>query len=197
MTTGEHIPLEEGDLRYWPTFLSLLENETLFDALRSSLPWSRHRVKLGARSIPSPRLSSWHGDSGVAYTYSGETYTATGWTSELLALRKKVEIVTTHSFNSVLANLYRDGGDSMGWHADRERELGEAPVIASVSLGAYRKFMLKHRKRNEIPRVELWLKPGSLLLMEPPTQTHWRHALPKTKLPVGPRLNLTFRHVFS
>lgn len=189
------IPMADGELRYWRSFVAPDEAAHLNRALQADLPWIQHEVRIAGRVIPAPRLSSWHGDRGITYGYSGARYTATGWPPALSLLRSQIESVTGLRFNSVLANLYRHGQDSMGWHADREPELGANPAIASVSFGAARKFVLKHRRKKAVSRVDLWLESGSLLLMLPPTQANWRHALPKTQKPVAPRVNLTFRFV--
>ena len=195
VTVENPIALPDGDIQYWPTFFPADEAAVYAERLVTELPWSQHEVRIGAKVIPAPRLSSWHGDPGITYGYSGARYTASGWPPAIAAVKARVQAGTGHRFNSVLANLYRDGQDGMGWHADREPELGPEPVIASVSFGATRKFMLKHRNKKATPRVDLWLGSGSLLLMLPPTQAHWRHAVPKTQKAIGPRINLTFRLV--
>jgi alkylated DNA repair dioxygenase AlkB len=140
-----------------------------------------------------PRLSAWYGDAGAVYTYSGLRLEPLPWTPVLLEIKQATERLSGTRFNSVLLNLYRDGQDSMGWHSDDEPELGPEPVIASVSLGALRRFVFQHKKRRW--RIALDLEPGSVLLMAGATQHHWRHALPKTRRPVAPRINLTFRTI--
>jgi alkylated DNA repair dioxygenase AlkB len=146
------------------------------------------------RSVPVPRLISWHGDPGCRYRYSGQTYDPAPWTPGLTCVRAALAARTGLAFNAVLANYYRDGRDSVGWHSDDERELGPARddvAIASVSLGATRRFVLRHRESGE--RREFELADRTLLVMRGRTQQSWRHALPKTAARVGPRLNLTFR----
>jgi alkylated DNA repair dioxygenase AlkB len=143
------------------------------------------------RRIPIPRLTAWHGAAG--YVYSGIRLTPAPWTPPLLELKALAERLAGQSFNSVLLNLYRDGRDSVSWHADNEPGLGRDPVIASLSLGAVRRFQLKHRRLPE--RLTLDLPHGSCLIMAGATQHHWLHQLPKTKAPVGPRINLTFRRM--
>jgi alkylated DNA repair dioxygenase AlkB len=150
------------------------------------------------RRVPVPRLVAYHGDPGRAYRYSGQTYRPSAWTPRLARLRATLERRTGLSFNAVLANLYRDGRDSVGWHADDERELGPEPndiAIASLSLGATRRFAMRHRESGR--RREFALADGSLLLMRGRTQRLWQHALPKTRTQVGPRMNLTFRQVLA
>jgi alkylated DNA repair dioxygenase AlkB len=148
------------------------------------------------KEVPQPRLTAWYGDPAAQYTYSGLTWEPRPWTPTLLDLRRRLEAATDARFNSVLLNYYRDGRDSMGWHADNEPELGAAPAIASLSLGASRRFRLRpYRGGLTHPSFSLDLPTGSLLLMRGPTQQHWQHELPKTARPVGPRLNLTFRWI--
>lgn len=180
---------------YDPAFLPPGAADALLAALLEEVRWEQHHVRIAGKRIPSPRLSAWYGEPGVEYRYSGTTYRAEGWTPALEALRARLEHETGSRFDSVLVNRYRSGTDSMGWHADDEPELGPRPVIASVSLGATRRFSLKHRTRKDLDSVRLDLTHGSLLLMSGDTQSHWRHAVPKTARPVGERVNLTYRRI--
>ena len=163
-----------------------------FERLHAEIPWERHRLRLFGREIEAPRLSCWIGDAGARYTYSGTLFTPHAWTPGLHELRDLLFAHSGKSYNSVLCNLYRDGRDSMGWHSDNEPELGDAPVIASLSFGAMRRFLLRHR-RDPGRRLALDLPSGSLLVMAGTTQQNYRHALPKTTRKVGARINLTFR----
>jgi len=158
--------------------------------LGSETPWRQEHLTLFGRKVLTPRLSSWHGD--VAYTYSGLTMEPAPWTQTLTQIRTRAKQISKAKFNSVLLNLYRDGKDSMSWHSDDEVELGKNPVIASLSLGATRRFRLRHRQ-DKTRTIGLDLKNGSLLVMAGSTQHHWQHAVPKTAKPIGPRINLTFR----
>lgn len=158
------------------------------------LAWAPHRVRLFGREHLTPRLCAWYGDADVRYAYSGQTLDPLPWTPALADLRVRIESALGRSFNSVLCNLYRDGADCMGWHSDDEASLGPRPVIASLSLGATRRFALRHRRRAH-PSVSLALAHGDLLVMGGDTQHHWQHALPRTHRPVGARINLTFRAV--
>ncbi|WP_028916504.1 alpha-ketoglutarate-dependent dioxygenase AlkB [Pseudoxanthomonas sp. J35] len=167
---------------------------TLMETLRGGLPWEVHHVRLFGRELPSPRLSCWIGDADAVYRYSGSRFVPHPWTPALAGLRARLQEELGAPFNSVLANLYRSGADSMGWHSDDEPELGPRPLIASLSLGATRRFLLR-RRDDASTRIALELEPGSLLLMEGQTQRHWKHALPRTARPLGPRINLTFRQV--
>lgn len=141
-----------------------------------------------------PRLTAWYGDAGKDYSYSGITMQPLAWTDTLMAIKQSADKVAGVSFNSALLNLYRDGKDSMGWHRDNEKELGTNPVIASVSFGAPRRFLLRHYTDKKLVR-EIVLTHGSLLLMRGETQHYWEHSIPKTAKPAGSRINITFRIV--
>jgi alkylated DNA repair dioxygenase AlkB len=169
--------LAEGDAR------------RLFDELMAVTPWRREIASVMGRRVPIPRLTAWHGE--VGYVYSGIRMTPAPWNAPLLEIKAAAETCAGQAFNSVLLNLYRDGRDSVSWHADNEPGLGRNPVIASVSLGAIRRFQMKHRGRDG--RLALDLPPGSCLVMAGATQHYWLHQVPKTSRPVGPRINLTFR----
>lgn len=189
-----HVPLADGELRYWPAAFDGAEADDLFRQLRSRIAWHGEELLIFGKLRAVPRLLAWHGDADAHYRYSGLTHLPKPWTAELLQVRQRVEQLTGHRCNSVLLNLYRSGNDGMGWHADDEPELGRNPVIVSVSLGAVRRFRLKHRTRKD-QSLTLPLGHGSLLLMSGTTQHHWVHALPKTATHVGERINLTFRQV--
>ncbi|WP_281832734.1 alpha-ketoglutarate-dependent dioxygenase AlkB family protein [Vibrio nigripulchritudo] len=179
---------------YWdPNFLTELNANKLQIKLTDSLPWKQERITLFGKKVLQPRLQTWHGDA--SYTYSGLTMNPHPWTPELRALEKSCRQISGVEFNSVLANLYRDGSDSMGWHQDNEPELGTNPVIASVSLGDTRRFALKHKHLDE--KQEFNLTHGSLLIMAGETQHYWLHSVPKTKKAKKQRINLTFRHVID
>jgi alkylated DNA repair dioxygenase AlkB len=137
------------------------------------------------------------GDPDCAYRYSGTRWEPEPWHPLVDVLRTRVEALTHERFNAVLLNFYRDGADSMGFHADDETELGALPVIASLSLGAQRTMHFRHRLDRAQPTLRVSLGDGDLLVMRGDTQRNWRHAVPKTKRPVGPRVNLTFRRIFS
>ena len=188
------LTLPGADLLFDPVFLTPAEADAAFAALRHALPWEVHRLRLFGREVDSPRLSAWIGDPGTAYRYSGATFEPHPWPPALRALRERVAAAAGSPLNSVLANLYRDGRDYMGWHSDDERALGPHPVIASLSLGATRRFRLRHR-RDPALALALELPPGSLLVMRGQTQRVARHALPRTARRIGERINLTFRFV--
>ena len=185
-----------GELLFDETWLSAAESTSLLDILYRETPWQHETIVIAGRRIMQPRLTAWYGDPGTAYTYSGLTVHPREWTPALRDLRARTETTAGRSFNSVLLNLYRDGNDAMGLHADDEKELGKDPVIASVSLGAARRFVLRHKRREpRIPDVTLDLPGGSLLVMAGTTQSHWKHGVPRTKGMDGMRINLTFRSI--
>jgi alkylated DNA repair dioxygenase AlkB len=163
----------------------------LLAELTAATAWRREEATVMGRRLPIPRLTAWHGETG--YVYSGIRLEPAPWTPPLLELKAVAEAIAGERFNSVLLNLYRDGRDSVSWHADNEPGLGRNPVIASISLGAVRRFQLRHRRTRA--RVDLDLPHGSCLVMAGATQHHWLHQIPKTARPVGPRLNLTFRRM--
>jgi alkylated DNA repair dioxygenase AlkB len=190
------LPLPGGELSLWPQWLSAGEADGLLAELQVSIAWEVHRIRIFGREVDSPRLSCWIGDDDATYVYSRTRFQPRPWTPALAALRDRVAAACGSPFNSVLANLYRSGQDSMGWHSDNEPELGSQPVIASLSLGAVRRFRLKPRgesRRENVVGIELG--HGSLLRMGGDTQHLYLHDLPKTGEAVGPRLNLTFRWV--
>jgi len=178
-----------------PDFLESGSAEDLMTALARDLAWRQQAIQLFGRRVMQPRLIDFHGDRGVRYRYSGLVLEAGGWPEPLGRLNERLEAVSGTRFNSVLCNRYRGGEDSMGWHADDERELGPDPIIASISLGATRRFMLRPRGGGR--SLELRPRNGSLLLMGGDLQHHWQHQVPKTSRPVGERINLTFRTVLE
>ena len=187
----ERVELADAEVAYWGGFFAPEEAQALFDGLRAEIRWERQRVRIRGREVDCPRLTGWEGDE--AYSYSGLTLRPAPWTPRVTAVRRRVEAALGERFNSVLANLYRDGADRLGWHADDEPELGPAPVIASASFGAPRRFLLRPKRGGaSAPFV---LEPGSLLVMRGATQRHWLHSVPPTRRPVGPRINLTFRRI--
>ena len=173
-------------------FCDAEEAERWFARLHAEIPWERHRLRIFGREIDSPRLSCWIGDPEAVYTYSGTRFVPHAWTPATAELREHISVRCGEHSNSVLANLYRDGRDSMGWHSDNEPELGPAPTIFSFSFGGVRRFRLRHR-RDPRQRLELDLPSGSLLRMAGTTQRFYRHDLPKTARAVAARINLTYR----
>jgi alkylated DNA repair dioxygenase AlkB len=188
------LPLVEGQARLWPAAFAADEADRLLAELRRTIDWQQEEIVIFGRPRQVPRLVAWHGDPGAVYTYSGTRHLPSPWTPALKRIRDRVAVLAGATFNSVLLNLYRSGADGMGWHADDEAELGPNPVIGSVSLGATRRFCLRHRRHRDL-RMEVPLPHGSVLCMSGSTQHHWLHAVPKTRVAVGERINLTFRQV--
>ena len=187
--------LPDGELHLHDGFFAPAEADALFEGLKTNIPWRQEPIVLFGKEIMQPRLTAWVADPGVSYAYSGITMQPHPWTDELQRIKTKIESCSPVAFNSVLLNYYRDGQDSMGWHQDQERELGPNPVIGSVSFGATRPFQLQHKSRKDLARVDVPLTHGSFLLMQGATQHCWRHRIPNTQKPLGPRINLTFRNV--
>lgn len=192
---ARRISIDDGDLTFYRRAFDEEESTTLFQALLAQTAWTQHIVTVYGRRIAAPRLSAWYGDPGASYRYSGLYLEPLPWTETLSEVLRRVEYMAGTRFNSALVNLYRDGRDSVGWHSDAEPELRRDPVIASVSLGAVRRFVLQHKKTGR--QVVLELPSGSALVMGGAIQHYWCHTLPKTSRRVGPRINLTFRTVRS
>ena len=189
------IQLIDGDAGLIADFIPRPQSDAYLAALLGLVDWEQHVIRIHGREVASPRLSAWYGDPGAHYSYSGLSLEPRPWLPVIAELKARVEAACDAPFNSVLLNLYRDGVDSMGWHSDDERELGERPVIASLSLGATRRFRLRHRRRKELEPVAISLESGSLLIMKGDTQRFWKHQIAKTKRVVAARVNLTFRNV--
>lgn len=202
--TPAWLSLAQGRLLWWPNAF-VAEADAWFAQLKKSdIPWQQHTLRMFGRELNEPRLSCWMGE--FPYRYSGKTRKPAPWHPVVGDICQRVSAICEQPFNGVLLNWYRDGQDSMGWHADDEPELGINPTVASVSLGATRRFKLRHNLKPELrhklrpkadghsaePR-ELLLNHGSLLVMAGEMQHHWQHALPKMAACSTPRINLTFR----
>lgn len=184
---------QDGRIAYWPAAIDAHEATVLFNQLHHGLDWQCDQIFMFGKRILMKRKFVWIGDPGCTYRYAGIERAPNPWTSELLVIKKVMEHVANHSFNACLLNLYHNGDEGMGWHSDDEKELNCQAPIASLSLGATRKFAFRHKADKTT--ISLNLEHGSALIMYPPTQTYWSHSLLKTKRPVGPRINLTFRSV--
>ena len=184
----------DGELYLTAKFIARSEAELLYQQLRSDLQWRQEEILVYGRPVRVPRLVAWYGDPDAVYTYSGVAHAPLPWLTPLLEVKQRIEEAVPHCFNSVLANFYRDGNDSVGWHADKEHELGRNPFIASVSLGEERAFRIRHNKTGQT--LDFVLPHGSLLCMGGAFQSHWRHCLPKTRKVKQGRINLTYRRVF-
>ena len=189
------LDLPGGHLRYWPHFIPAAEADELMDYLSVEVPWEQSEITIAGQRRKIPRLNAWYGERGADYSYSGRLFRALPWPLALQRLRARVEEASGASFNSARVNLYRDGRDSVDWHSDDEPELGHNPVIASISLGAVRRFQVKHKTSRESGPRTIELDHGSLLVMAGEFQHQWRHRLPKMPGIATPRINITFRRV--
>ncbi len=194
--SGESIQyhLRDADLQLYPQLYSQSRADGILRKLLSEIIWRQDRIHLYGRHMKLPRLTAWYGDPGKIYTYSGISMEPLPWIRCLTEIRERLQVLTRVHFNSVLLNLYRDGNDSIGWHSDDEKSLGQNPVIGSVSFGATRRFKLRH-KLDKTLKQSIDLHHGSLLMMAGATQHHWRHCVAKTRIACGPRINLTFRTI--
>ena len=186
------LQLQDAEIEYHPQFFGLEDANALFDKLYQNTQWVEEDIRVYGKIYKQPRLTAFFANNQKKYGYANISMIPQPFPPLLNAIKTKVEAATQTQFSSCLLNLYRDGQDSNGWHADDEKELGLNPVIASVSLGAERLFHLKHKKIKTL-KHKLNLQNGSLLLMKGETQHHWLHQIPKTKKPLGKRINLTFR----
>lgn len=193
---GDHVNLlpHPSEVLFYPAFFTQEENEVYFKYLSNDISWIQEPIKMFGKVLMQPRLTAFFGEAGLKYTYSGLTVQAEKWTEPLQEIKKKVEEKCEDTFNTCLLNYYRDGKDYMNWHRDNEHSLGQYPVIASLSFGAERLFQFRNYK-EKVPVISLELENGSMLLMKGATQNYWEHRLPKITLPVGSRINLTFRSV--
>jgi len=189
------LKLFEADVEYRPEFYPCDQAWDLYRQILQETQWVQDRLTVYGKEHLAPRLSCWFGEPWMDYSYSNHTMTASALTPLLLDIKKKVEMHSGNSFNSVLANYYRDGQDSNGWHSDDEPELGVNPIIASLSLGAPRDFHLRH-KFDRFRKHAISLEHGSLLMMRGTTQSRWQHHIPKRAKAEG-RINLTFRTIFE
>ncbi len=193
--------LPGADLEYRPGFIKPEVAKCWFDELmqEGAIEWRQDRIRMYGREVLIPRLNAWYGDARLDYSYSGIPMRARPWSGLLAEIRDRVEEGAGTRFTSVLINLYRDGNDSVAWHADDEPELGRQPVIASLSLGAEREFQMRHRRwrENGLATFKIALQSGSLLIMRGDTQRNWLHQVPKrsTRTVSEPRVNLTFRRI--
>jgi len=196
------------DWFYWPNFLSPELSKQWLEELKADVVWEHGSLKMYGKELPFPRLMAWYGEEGSRYRFSGKTYNPLPFTEIIstikstleLSIRNNAEIrelLPKQGFNSVLLNWYRDGKDSMSWHSDDESELGEFPVIASLSLGAERWFHFRNKPSYPKFKQKISLQSGSVLLMYGDSQRKFQHALPKTKLELGDRINLTFRTIYN
>ena len=197
MNQAEFETLATGDglLDYAPGFAGD-HDSNWFHQLRRGIAWEQEVYTVFGREVTSPRLVAFAGEPGISYRYSGLDHIASGWPSILPDIHQRVEAASGEHFNCVLLNFYRSGQDSMGWHSDDEPTLGRNPVVASLSLGACRDFLIR-RKGQKAGSEAIALASGSLLLMRGNFQHAWQHSLPKRARVSSPRINLTFRRVVN
>ena len=184
--------IPDAEIEYYPNFFDSIRAIEVLERLKEEIPWQQDSITVFGKTHPQPRLTALFGNEGKSYSYSNIVMKPHKWNPLLMAIKNEVEEVCNAHFSTVLLNYYRDGKDSNGWHADNERELGRNPVIASVSFGAERNFHLQHNTIKE-QKLKIVLEHGSLLIMKGVTQHFWKHQIPKTAKPIGPRINLTFR----
>jgi alkylated DNA repair dioxygenase AlkB len=190
----EKLPMKDAAVTFYRDFFQEKEADIFFEILLNEIDWKQEKMKLYGKEIDLPRKTAWYGDEDKSYKFSGIQLTPKPWTPTLQNIKEQIEKVASVYFNSVLLNLYRDGKDGISWHTDAEPELGENPVIGSVSLGGTRKFKFRH-KHDKSLKQEIELTHGSFLLMAGETQHFWQHEVPKTTKEVQPRINLTFREI--
>ncbi|GAA4363432.1 alpha-ketoglutarate-dependent dioxygenase AlkB [Kangiella marina] len=198
LALGAHQSDEQSNdaVQFQPNFIEDDDAIAVFKALSQQIEWRQESLWIAGKERQVPRLVAWYGDTEAEYRYSGKLHTPIPWIRPLAMLKERIEAEVGSDFNSVLCNLYRDGKDSMGWHADDEKELGKDPVIASLSLGQERSFHLKHKT---VPKLKhkMTLTSGSLLVMKGTTQQNWLHQVPKETHITQPRINLTFRKIMT
>ncbi len=191
----ERLPASDGDLLYGSRLEIGAPTRSVLNELIELTPWQAESVIVWGKTYRQPRLTAWYGDEDARYEYSGLELDPLPWTPRLLAIRASVERAAGSRFNSVLLNYYRNERDSMGMHSDDEPELGEEPVIASLSLGGARTLVFRHRSDRTRKSFRVELGDGSLLLMRGATQRNWKHGIAKERRPCGARVNLTFRRI--
>ena len=183
--------IKNGEYLFYPNFFTKSESDLLLQKLITDIEWKQESMNMYGKQVVFPRLTAWYGDNDKPYSFSGITLAPKIWSKELLEIKEKIEPLSKVQFNSVLLNRYRSGNDSISWHTDAEKELGQNPVIASVSFGVTRKFQLRHKETKE--KLDIELTHGSLLIMQGELQHFWQHQIPKTKKNISGRINLTFR----
>lgn len=185
----------DGEILFIRNFLSATEAEKYYEVLLKTINWKQEQISFYGKTYPVPRKTAWYGNEGLNYSYSGIKCFPEKWTEELLKIKAAIEkFIPPEDFTSVLLNLYNDGNDKMGWHADDEKELGINPTIASLSIGETRRFDLKHKQNKDL-HYKFELTSGSLLIMRGTLQHHWVHQIPVQKKVKNPRINLTFRTI--
>lgn len=181
----------DGEVYYYQSAIE--HPQILYETLAKEIRWQSDKIRMFGKEIMTKRKVAWYGDENLKYTYSGATKIALPWTTTLLTVKNRIELLTNNRFNSCLLNLYHSGEEGMGWHSDNEKDLQRHGCIVSISLGASRKFVFKHKIDKK--KIEILLENGSLLIMKGTIQENWLHSLPTTKKIHTPRINLTFRNI--
>jgi alkylated DNA repair dioxygenase AlkB len=194
--SDEYYQFPEELLEYTEHFLSEKEAAELEQTLLEKAPWKQNTQKMYDKTVLTPRLTAWFGDDKKSYHLGGNEFKVNEWLPELSDLKDRIEKFSGHEFNSVLLNLYRDGNDSVAWHRDKESELGNRPVIASLSLGQVRNFDFRNVEDHQ-KKYSLALQNGSLLIMKGDLQVNWEHRIAKSTMKMKPRINLTFRLILE
>jgi alkylated DNA repair dioxygenase AlkB len=188
--------LGNATIQEFPFAFNERESNRYLTSLIDKIPWQQDSLWVGGKEVLIPRLQCWMGDQGSDYSYSGIRLQPKPWSEDVLNIKTRIESLAEHKFNSVLLNYYRNGQDSVSWHADDEKELGDKPIIASISFGAVRKFQFRAKFTNGAQKFNIELRNGSLLLMGDTLQNNWLHQLPKASGLGKPRINLTFRRIY-
>lgn len=192
--TRQTFALGDSEIQYVANAFTAREADRLFQSLLDAIPWRTATLTIAGQKRPLPRLQCWMADQGRSYSYSGLKLSPHPWNPDVLRIKARLEQLCEHSFNSVLLNYYRDGSDSVSWHADDETELGPNPIVASVSLGAQRTLEFKPKFNLTTPKKQIVLGSGSILIMGKTIQNNWLHQLPKISGTIHPRISLTFRN---
>ncbi|MBP9885439.1 MAG: alpha-ketoglutarate-dependent dioxygenase AlkB [Leptospiraceae bacterium] len=195
-STGKNLLPRDGELLFYPNFFKEEESDFFFEYLLHNVKWQQDKIWMFQKYVDIPRLNAWYGEANKNYSYSGIPMKPNPWLPQLVEIKNRIETISNVKFTSTLINLYRDGKDSVDWHADDERELGKNPVIGSVSFGETRVFKLRHLKDKSL-KTDVELTHGSFALMRGETQHFWEHKISKTAKQVKPRINLTFRVIHS
>lgn len=192
-TNNDNLLPFDGEVHYYGSIMDAEKSHYYFDQLLKNIQWENDKAIIFGKLIVTKRKVAWYGEQPFDYTYSKTTKSALPWITELLELKEIIEKETGEKFNSCLLNLYHSGDEGMAWHSDGEKDLKKNGAIGSLSFGAERKFLFKHKETKQT--ISIFLEKGSLLVMKGETQAHWLHRLPQTKKVNGPRINLTFRTI--
>ncbi|WP_346883970.1 alpha-ketoglutarate-dependent dioxygenase AlkB [uncultured Algibacter sp.] len=192
MDSPLNLKMKDAEVIYYPNFFNIKQANNYFNSLLNTINWKQDTITVYGKIHLQPRLTAFYATNAKSYSYSNIIMHPNLFEGDLLKIKNNIEAQLNINFTSCLANLYRDGKDSNGWHSDNEKELGTQPIIASISFGAERIFHFKHKLDKNL-KTKLVLKHGSLLLMAGATQENWLHQIPKTTKPIGQRINLTFR----